>query len=395
MPERGGHLIANNTVRLAGNEGIYVVGRNDTITGNLVESCKLGGIRTVSARNVTLMANRCYHNGWGIMLENSSDFSISSNIIFDSTYSGLLTVVASNRNTIWNNTFLFNNGAGDTYSISHIQAYEYESESRWNSTNGYGNYWSDWTAPDGNLNGVVDSPYVIYLNGSRDYYPLTSPPGTTDLETTVSLSGTLGTNGWYQSIVSVSFSTNDFGRGVNATYYRFGASGVWTKYASPFVISDEANSTVDFFSIDNSSVVERAKNATVRIDRVAPILSINEMAEPEVDVDHLEISWVCSDVTSGLDRIEVSLDGGTFVEINLQLSHYFSGLEDGIHNVSVRAIDVAGNEIEKSIEFKVDAGVSGGWTSGDLMLFSIIAAITIFVVLAVIIIIVRRMKSRT
>ncbi len=386
--ERGGHLIANNSVTLARDEGIYIVGQNHTITGNHIESSNRG-IRTNGACNVTLRNNSCFHNSWGITLDSSNNCSVANNIIFDSTYSGLSARLSSNDNTIWNNTLLYNNGAGNAYDPSHVQVYQYESQNQWNSTYGSGNYWSDWTTPDNDFNGIVDSPYVIDVDGSRDYHPLSSPPGSTDLRTNASLSGTLGTNGWFQSIVSVSLSTDDFGRGVNATYYRFGTQGSWSDYTSSFIISDEANSKVDFFSIDNSSIVEPVKNMTVRIDRAAPTLIIREMVESEVHVDHVEISWVCSDATSGLDRIEVSLDGGAFAAIGLQTSHSFLDLTDGTHNVSVRAFDVAGNEIEKSVHFTVDAG----W--GDPILYGAIAAIVILVALAVIVIMLRKKESST
>jgi nitrous oxidase accessory protein NosD len=85
------------------------------------------------------------------------------------------------NNCIWNNTFIGNNGAGGVYDINHAQALDDDPflENHWNisgSPHGYGNYWSDWTGPDANINGIVDSPYNIAGSaGANDSYPLTTP----------------------------------------------------------------------------------------------------------------------------------------------------------------------------------------------------------------------------
>jgi parallel beta-helix repeat protein len=91
---------------------------------------------------------------------------------------------SSNYITIWNNTFMNNNGATSKYNISHIQArddvYKFF-RNTWNSTDGFGNYWSDWLTPDNNKDGIVDLPYNLTgTAGSKDYRPLTNyvPPVT-------------------------------------------------------------------------------------------------------------------------------------------------------------------------------------------------------------------------
>jgi hypothetical protein len=43
---------------------------------------------------------------------------------------------------------------------------------------GYGNYWYDWTSPDNNSDGIVDSPYGPLDGGAnvKDNYPLATKP---------------------------------------------------------------------------------------------------------------------------------------------------------------------------------------------------------------------------
>ncbi len=58
-----------------------------------------------------------------------------------------------------------------------FQAWDDGTDNWWNSSDGYGNYWSDWTTPDYNMDGIVDFPYNISGNaGAKDYYPRTTTP---------------------------------------------------------------------------------------------------------------------------------------------------------------------------------------------------------------------------
>jgi parallel beta-helix repeat protein len=130
-----------------------------------------------SDRN-TLVGNNCSYSdygGVGISLETSSGNIIASNQLYYNEGYGV-EVRSSSYNMIWNNTFVGNNGATDTYNASHVQAYGGAGNS-WNSTEGLGNWWSDWTGPDYDANGIVDLPYNISGGvGARDFYPRTATP---------------------------------------------------------------------------------------------------------------------------------------------------------------------------------------------------------------------------
>lgn len=47
----------------------------------------------------------------------------------------------------------------------------------WNSKDGLGNYWGEWTGVDDNRNGIIDSPYDIEGGDSKDNFPLSSTIG--------------------------------------------------------------------------------------------------------------------------------------------------------------------------------------------------------------------------
>jgi len=76
---------------------------------------------------------------------------------------------------VFHNNFWFNNGATTIYSSPHIQAYDTDMfyNNNWTYGDPIGNFWRDWTAPDANGDGIVDSPYVVgFLD---DWAPRTAP----------------------------------------------------------------------------------------------------------------------------------------------------------------------------------------------------------------------------
>jgi parallel beta-helix repeat protein len=153
----------------------------NTITNNNCSSNNESGILFGGSWN-TATNNTCNsNNGSGISLGEAYQSILSNNTCSDNLRWGVHIDSSSNDNTIWNNTFIGNNGSGSVYNPSNNQACDNGTNNHWNSSgspHGYGNYWSDWTAPDDYFPwGIVDDPYDISGSiGAKDFFPLVTYP---------------------------------------------------------------------------------------------------------------------------------------------------------------------------------------------------------------------------
>jgi len=171
------NLLFNNTCDWNEQAGMLLdIGINNTLTGNNCSSNYWSGIYLFTwSKDNTLISNICCSNNHdGIGLVESDHNEISLNLICNNVGYGI-NISSGPDNHIWNNTFIGNNGAGSIYSASHIQAYDDGTNNSWNSTDGYGNYWSDLTKPDTNHDGIVDWSYNLTGSSSaKDHYPQTT-----------------------------------------------------------------------------------------------------------------------------------------------------------------------------------------------------------------------------
>jgi len=209
-----GNILRNNICSNNGLDGISIGSSNNNIlTNNNCSNNFDAGLILDSSNNNSVLNNTCLsndngiclfesfvnvlrfnnysNNHYGIDFHYSSNNSISNNIISKNTGYGLhieagdrniiwngLHKEPGSNNTIWNNAFIGNNGAGSTYNSGTIQAFDDTTNNRWNSSDGYGNFWNDWVTPDiADRLGIVDNPYVIAGNAHiKDCYPLVNRP---------------------------------------------------------------------------------------------------------------------------------------------------------------------------------------------------------------------------
>jgi len=165
-----------NGGEVTGGVGIYLYdpGCNNTISDNECMGNPMG-IFLSSANDNVILNNNCSLSTYdGIAFGPFCNRNnISSNVLWKNMRYGVNIGTSTYNNKIWNNTFIDNNGATKTYNPTHIQAYDKGVNNRFNSSLGYGNWWSDWQTPDNIVPlGVVDKPYNISGSANaKDYYP--------------------------------------------------------------------------------------------------------------------------------------------------------------------------------------------------------------------------------
>jgi hypothetical protein len=193
----------------------------------------------------------------------------------------------------------------------------------------------------------------------------------------LSVAGSAGTNGWYRSNVQLDAAASDAGSGLGAFEYDLDGAG-WMAYSTPLDLSDGIHSL-------SMRAVDTAGNSTAwtqsfQVDTLTPALDLTvggTLGTSGWYISPVQIDLAASDPgsplsgASGLSSLEYNLDGAGWSIYTAPL-----GLSDGVHSLSMRAVDGAGNSTTWTQSFQVDTltplldltasgalGASGWYTS--------------------------------
>jgi parallel beta-helix repeat protein len=160
---------------------------NITVTNNIVKDTSVpfpasqgtAGIYIYGGANNTIVGNLLENNVKGIVLVNIFECSIISENNIKSNYMGMVFWNASN-NSIYHNNFINNSLQVFDSDTTSIQANMTSSLNSWDNDYPYGgNYWSDYhtkypNAGEINSSGIGNTSYVIDSE-NKDRYPLMEP----------------------------------------------------------------------------------------------------------------------------------------------------------------------------------------------------------------------------
>ncbi|UCD93130.1 MAG: Ig-like domain repeat protein [Methanobacteriota archaeon] len=214
-------------------------------------------------------------------------------------------------------------------------------------------------------------------------------------DTTETVSGTVGMNGWYVSTLGFSLSATDATSGVELTLYRVDG-GAWLNYSGSISITEDGVHRIDFRSFDVAGNVENTNSVYVSIDMTKPSLAtldVNDLDDEGVLASSIAIAeWTGSDATSGVDRYEVRLDDGTYVEIGSETTQAFPDLQDGPHLVTIRITDKAGNFAEDGIAFVIDTSPPLQSEPTEMFPWYIVILVTVIILIFALLLLSRRKK---
>jgi hypothetical protein len=99
---------------------------------------------------------------------------------------------------------------------------------------------------------------IIY--GGKEYIWKYISPDSIPPVTTCTLAGSMD-GSEYISDVTVTLNATDTESGVDHSMYKLD-SAAWTRYAAPFIVSDNGTHTVQYYSVDKAGNTETTKNTT-------------------------------------------------------------------------------------------------------------------------------------
>jgi hypothetical protein len=202
---------------------------------------------------------------------------------------------------------------------------------------------------------VVDDETALLFSSGEDAPPVTM----------ATVSGPVGSNGWFKGAVRVTLTAADGGGPIAATRYAIDG-GADVLYSAPFAVSGDGIHSVSYFSIDGAGNSEMPKALSLKIDGTAPAASASASPSSLWPANGrtvpVVVSGAMSDATSGLDpssalfsvtdeqgdvqpsgRVSVSSTGRYSFTVPLVASRKGQDADGRAYTVVVRVQDKAGN----------------------------------------------------
>ncbi len=172
-------------------------------------------------------------------------------------------------------------------------------------------------------------------------------------------------SGWRNAPLLVSLTAVDNANAILGTWYSTDGSYPTTPYTGPFLVADEGDTTVRFYSVDEAQNFEAVKTRHVKLDYGDPVTTSDAQ---EAYAGVAVVTFTATDTVSGVAKTEYSRDGGSW-----KVGNVFTSSTGGTHTLRFRSVDAAGNvedfhQVTYTLTPRVDqseAGVyyNGTWTS--------------------------------
>ncbi|MEE9593349.1 MAG: hypothetical protein V3W28_07200 [Thermoplasmata archaeon] len=205
-----------------------------------------------------------------------------------------------------------------------------------------------------------DGVYAFYSLAQDKNGNYEEPPTVPDAATMVDTHEPILTvggpgNGWlpYSSPI-VEWTMEDDGSGIASAALRLDG-GPWMDIglntSQTFRDLQDGVHIVEVRAGDRAGL-SRQVSLELRIDLTPPQLTIQAPNKDAVlSSSNLLAAWQGEDATSGIARYLLRLDNGTVMDAGLNTSHFFTGIEEGSHIVSIVAYDAAGNWASANVTF--------------------------------------------
>jgi len=315
-------------IDIVGSGGIGSPTRSNVIENNSLLGCSEEGIKVAGFFQASRLAN--------------NTIQTSSN-----TYYGIGFGEWTSANLIYNNKITATKGAQD---LGISNAWNVSKVLGTNIMGGPylgGNYFSAYSGTDANLDGIGDTPFAIDGGVATDYLPLvvsTVPSAPRSLQA-ASSSGQV-TLQWLAPL--------DDGGGAISKYtmYRGPTAGslsllIELGVALSYVDMAVTNGQTYYYAASATNAIgegplSNVASATPSLPVTVPTVTITSPSNSSYNHGSTWLNWTGSDSGSGIAYYEVQLDSQAWINKSTGLTHTFSSLTTGQHQLKVRAWNNAG-----------------------------------------------------
>lgn len=192
------------------------------------------------------------------------------------------------------------------------------------------------------VNGNVESP-----EKSAGLLIDATPPATS-----ISVTGTMGDNGWLVSPATVTVSSADAMSGVRNSFLDLflvaDGPGGYATYAGPVTVSTEGQHAANAYTRDVAGNEDAPVQSLFQIDLTPPVVSVGALSSQYAEGDTVTVSYSATDEVSGLATVGATLNGNPVADGGAVT------LSAGTYTLVVTARDNAGHETTETRTFQVN-----------------------------------------
>jgi FKBP-type peptidyl-prolyl cis-trans isomerase 2 len=202
--------------------------------------------------------------------------------------------------------------------------------------------------PDGNLSITY---YSVDVAGNQETaHTLSAKVDSTAPVTMPNITGTSGLNGYYISSVKLTLSAADNASGIAATYYKLGSATTYTLYRGTAInFTTQGTHLISYYSVDVAGNKEAVKTTTIKIDSVAPPVTITTATPATVLTNTVTVAGTSqANVSINVVLLDSSGKSVTAATTTNSTGHWTVNLDattlaQGILTAQVTGTDLAGN----------------------------------------------------
>ncbi len=203
-----------------------------------------------------------------------------------------------------------------------------------------------------------DGPHTIYVRAYDDANNVRTASVTFTVDvTSPSVSIVTPNEGALVTSIVIEWNGTDATSGIQGYQYRID-NGTWSTSAmtltTMFTGKADGGHFVEVMATDRSGNFATA-SVHLTLDTSAPVVAITSPATGfNSSSPTVIVNWTGSDAITAIQGYEYRIDSEDWSAESGSATHSFTGLDDGIHTVLVKAFDLVGNAATTSVTFRVD-----------------------------------------